>query len=140
MKTQWTPEQANEWYAKLGWLRGCNFIGSDCANRLDMFQKYKSEEKLATAVFDAFSVTFFPFSAFFAIRCFRYREIVFFVCRTPHFPIRSASFIPVRIIFCSLPCKRFPAYSRSLIALSFVRIVRRASFVRNFMFSLRILW
>lgn len=49
MKTQWTPQQANEWYQKLGWLRGCNFIGSDCANRLDMFQKYKSEEKLATA-------------------------------------------------------------------------------------------
>lgn len=49
MKAQWTPEQANEWYEKQGWLRGCNFIGSDCANRLDMFQKYKSEEKLATA-------------------------------------------------------------------------------------------
>ena len=49
MKEKWTCEQANEWYSKLGWLRGCNFIGSDCANRLDMFQKYKSEEKLATA-------------------------------------------------------------------------------------------
>ena len=49
MKKQWTCEQANEWYAKLGWLRGCNFIGSDCANRLDMFQQYKSEEKLKTA-------------------------------------------------------------------------------------------
>ncbi len=49
MKEQWTSEQANAWYEKLGWLRGGNFIGSDCANRLDMFQKYKSEEKLATA-------------------------------------------------------------------------------------------
>lgn len=37
------------WYEKLGWLRGCNFIGSDCANRLDIFQSYKAKEKLATA-------------------------------------------------------------------------------------------
>ena len=49
MKERWTIQQANEWYAKQGWLRGCNFIGSDCANRLDMFQRYKAEEKLATA-------------------------------------------------------------------------------------------
>lgn len=49
MRERWTIEQANEWYLKQGWLRGCNFIGSDCANRLDMFQSYKSEEKLKTA-------------------------------------------------------------------------------------------
>ena len=49
MKERWTCEQANEWYKKQGWRRGCNFIGSDCANRLDMWQKYKSEEKLETA-------------------------------------------------------------------------------------------
>ncbi len=49
MKRKWTQEEANSWYKKLGWLRGCNFIGSDCANRLDMFQSYKCEEKLATA-------------------------------------------------------------------------------------------
>ena len=49
MKEKWTCEQANEWYSKLGWLRGCNFIGSDCANRLDMFQAHRCEEKLATA-------------------------------------------------------------------------------------------
>ena len=46
---RWSKEKANEWYKKQGWLRGCNFIGSDCANRLDMWQAYKSEEKLATA-------------------------------------------------------------------------------------------
>lgn len=49
MKTQWTPEQANEWYDKLPWLRGCNFIGSDCANRKDMYQSYGSEERLKKA-------------------------------------------------------------------------------------------
>ena len=49
MKRQWTKEEANAWYENIGWLRGCNFIGSDCTNRLDMFQSYKAEEKLATA-------------------------------------------------------------------------------------------
>ena len=49
MRERWSCEKANAWYEKLGWLRGCNFIGSDCANRLDMFQKYNSEKKLATA-------------------------------------------------------------------------------------------
>lgn len=49
MKRKWTPEEANNWYKKLGWLRGCNFIGSDCANRLDMWQSYQSERKLDTA-------------------------------------------------------------------------------------------
>ena len=49
MKRKWTVEEANAWYGRLGWLRGCNFIGSDCANRLDMWQRYKCEEKLATA-------------------------------------------------------------------------------------------
>ena len=49
MNRQWTKEEANLWYECMGWLRGCNFIGSDCTNRLDMFQSYKSEEKLATA-------------------------------------------------------------------------------------------
>lgn len=49
MKRQWTNAEANAWYQKQGWLRGCNFIGSDCANRLDMWQSYRSEEKLATA-------------------------------------------------------------------------------------------
>ncbi|MBO4353814.1 MAG: hypothetical protein J5860_02615, partial [Clostridia bacterium] len=49
MKRRWTKEEAWEWQKKVGWLRGCNFIGSDCANRIDMWQSYKSEEHLATA-------------------------------------------------------------------------------------------
>ena len=49
MNRKWTAQEANAWYEKLGWLRGCNFMGSDCANRLDTFQSYKSEEKLARA-------------------------------------------------------------------------------------------
>lgn len=49
MKTKWSVKQANQWYEKQGWLRGCNFIGSDCTNRLDMWQSYKSDIKLKTA-------------------------------------------------------------------------------------------
>ena len=49
MKRRWTEEEAWAWQKKVGWLRGCNFIGSDCANRIDMWQSYKSAEHLATA-------------------------------------------------------------------------------------------
>ncbi len=49
MKTQWTKEQACEWYKKVGWQRGCNFIGSDCANRIDMWQSYGSKQRLENA-------------------------------------------------------------------------------------------
>lgn len=49
MKRQWTKEEAFAWYHSHGWLRGCNFIGSDCANRRDMWQKYQSKEHLETA-------------------------------------------------------------------------------------------
>jgi hypothetical protein len=34
----WTKEQANEWYAKIGWLRGSDFIPSTAINQLEMWQ------------------------------------------------------------------------------------------------------
>ena len=34
----WSKERANEWYKKLGWLRGCNFIPSTAINQLEMWQ------------------------------------------------------------------------------------------------------
>ncbi len=46
---QWSKEKAWEWYQQLPWLRGCNYIGSDCANRRDMWQSYHSKEHLQTA-------------------------------------------------------------------------------------------
>ena len=49
MNRRWTIEEANAWFDSYPWLRGCNFIGSDCASRIDMWQSYKSEEHLATA-------------------------------------------------------------------------------------------
>ncbi len=44
---RWSEEKANGWYADKGWIRGCNFIPSNCANRLDMWQAYDWEEHYA---------------------------------------------------------------------------------------------
>ncbi len=49
MKRRWTEAEAWAWQEKVGWLRGCNFIGSDCANRIDMWQSHKNAEHMATA-------------------------------------------------------------------------------------------
>ncbi len=49
MITKWTEEKANEWYKTKGWLRGCNFIPSVCANRADMWQAYDCERHFAVA-------------------------------------------------------------------------------------------
>ena len=46
---RWTKEKAWDWYNRLSWIRGCNFMGSDCANRIDQWQEYGFEEKLVTA-------------------------------------------------------------------------------------------
>jgi hypothetical protein len=35
---RWNVARANEWYAKQGWLRGCNFQPSTAINQLEMFQ------------------------------------------------------------------------------------------------------
>jgi hypothetical protein len=34
----WAKQKANEWYAKKGWLRGCDFIPSSAINQLEMWQ------------------------------------------------------------------------------------------------------
>jgi len=36
---QWSKERIRDWYDKEPWIRGCNFIGSDCANRIDQWQE-----------------------------------------------------------------------------------------------------
>ena len=46
---RWSNEKAWQWYNQYPWIRGCNYLGSDCANRIDQWQEYKFEEKLATA-------------------------------------------------------------------------------------------
>lgn len=35
---RWSPERAKEWYAKLPWLHGANFIPSTASNELEMWQ------------------------------------------------------------------------------------------------------
>jgi hypothetical protein len=37
-RAQWTPEQANEWYAKQPWLVGCNYTPRTAINQLEMWQ------------------------------------------------------------------------------------------------------
>lgn len=36
---RWTEKKAQEWYAKQGWLTGCNYQPSTAINQLEMFQK-----------------------------------------------------------------------------------------------------
>ena len=45
---RWSKERAWEWYNARPWLRGCNFMSSDCANRIDQWQEYGFEERLET--------------------------------------------------------------------------------------------
>ncbi|GAB3643387.1 cellulase family glycosylhydrolase [Spirosoma arcticum] len=35
---RWSAERANTWYAKQGWLVGCNFVPSTAVNELEMWQ------------------------------------------------------------------------------------------------------
>lgn len=49
MIMKWSEEKANTWYKSMGWLRGCNFIPSNCANRADMWQSYDCERHFEAA-------------------------------------------------------------------------------------------
>ena len=49
MAEKWSNEKAWSWYNERPWIRGCNFMGSDCANRIDQWQEYGFEQKLETA-------------------------------------------------------------------------------------------
>lgn len=48
MKGKWSEERAWEWYHSRPWIRGCNFMSSDCANRIDQWQEYGFEERFET--------------------------------------------------------------------------------------------
>lgn len=49
MGEQWSRERAWKWYNDRAWLRGCNYMSSDCVNRIDQWQEYGFEEHLKTA-------------------------------------------------------------------------------------------
>lgn len=45
---RWSAPRACEWYHSLPWIRGCNYVPSDCWNRIDQWQAYGFSEHLAT--------------------------------------------------------------------------------------------
>lgn len=49
MGERWSKEKVWAWYEKAGWLRGCNFVPSNCVSFLDMFQNYDFEAHIQCA-------------------------------------------------------------------------------------------
>ena len=45
---RWSKERAWEWYNSHPWLRGCNYMSADCANRIDQWQSLGFEERFKT--------------------------------------------------------------------------------------------
>ena len=45
---RWNKEKAWEWYNSRAWLRGCNYMSADCANRTDQWQEHGFEERFKT--------------------------------------------------------------------------------------------
>ncbi len=45
---RWSKEQAWTWYDSRPWLRGCNYMSADCANRIDQWQALGFEERFET--------------------------------------------------------------------------------------------
>jgi hypothetical protein len=48
MGEKWSKERIWEWYNSRPWIRGCNYMSADCANRIDQWQKLGFEERLET--------------------------------------------------------------------------------------------
>lgn len=48
MIERWSCEKANQWYDSMPWIRGCNYMNSDCCNRVDQWQEYGFEERFET--------------------------------------------------------------------------------------------
>lgn len=44
----WSKERIWEWYNARPWIRGCNYMSADCANRIDQWQSEGFEERLQT--------------------------------------------------------------------------------------------
>ncbi len=45
---RWTKERIWSWYNSRPWLRGCNYMSADCANRVDQWQSHGWEQRLQT--------------------------------------------------------------------------------------------
>lgn len=44
----WSKERIWNWYNARPWIRGCNYMSADCANRVDQWQSLGFEERFAT--------------------------------------------------------------------------------------------
>ena len=44
----WSPAQAREWYDRMPWLRGANYLPADCPNRIAFWQELEFEKHLET--------------------------------------------------------------------------------------------
>ena len=45
---RWSKEKAWQWYNARPWMRGCNYMSADCANRIDQWQELGFEERFQT--------------------------------------------------------------------------------------------
>ena len=45
---RWSKERIWEWYNARPWMRGCNYMSADCANRVDQWQALGFEERFET--------------------------------------------------------------------------------------------
>lgn len=45
---RWSKERIWNWYNSRPWLRGCNYMSADCANRIDQWQELGFEERFQT--------------------------------------------------------------------------------------------
>ena len=48
-REKWSVEKAWQWHNNTPWLRGCNFIPSDCCTRIDFWQSLNWDKHIATA-------------------------------------------------------------------------------------------
>ena len=45
---RWSKEKIWDWYNARPWMRGCNYMSADCANRIDQWQELGFEERFKT--------------------------------------------------------------------------------------------
>ena len=45
---RWSKEKIWDWYNARPWMRGCNYMSADCANRVDQWQELGFEERFQT--------------------------------------------------------------------------------------------
>ena len=48
MGERWSEQRVWDWYNSRPWMRGCNYMSADCANRIDQWQSLGFEERMQT--------------------------------------------------------------------------------------------